>query len=405
MNLLNEKANQHLKTVSILLFMTVFISACRRESDLIPTLQCNDINTETTWEDRGEGVDYIIDCVISVNAKLTIKPGVNIRFGSNAGIVIETGGSLIAAGTPGNNIVMKSEEDIAGVWKGIYIKSSNVLNEITYCTISNGGNSSFDGNTTKRANIRLANGAKLKLQNTDVSKSANIGLLTDGLDSDDVNPLTSFANNSFKDNASFPISTTAAAVNSLDGTGSTYTGNTKQLIEIRGGRMYGNHTWNKCSIPYYINGYTIAGYYSDQGNLEVKQGVNIVFAADQGMGVGEYSNGYVKFSGSVTEPISLTGESTGQGTWKGVVFQSMNAQNKMDNVVISGGGSSSFTGATALKANISVGGYSAGVVRITNTAVNNSGGYGILVRMGSTEPTGMTNVTYSNNALNNYEVQ
>lgn len=398
----NSSLTSMLKTTAAA-FLLFTIASCRPDRN--PTTVCGDIDVATTWSNSNpDGVDYIVDCVISVNDLLTIEPGTEIQFNSGAGLLIETGGSLKAVGSVSDKINMHGATDAAGSWKGIYIRSNNVVNEITHCIVSGGGQSSFDGATTLVANIRVNLGAKLKLTNSEISKSGKDGLRTDGLDSDEQNPISAFSNNTFSNNTNFPITTLAATVNSLDGTSSVYSGNGKQMIEVRGGRMFGNHIWNKCSVPYYINGYTIAGYYSDLGNLEVTAGVSIVFASDQGMGVGEYSNGYVRFIGTAAEPISLTGETSGQGAWKGVAFQSLNNQNKMQHVIISGGGSSSFTGATALKANISIGGFSAGVADISNVAVNNSGGYGILVRAGSTQPTGMTNVTYSNNALADYQV-
>jgi hypothetical protein len=102
-----------------LFFATLlFISSCRPGSDVTPTISCDDINANTVWQDRGDGVDYILDCILSVNAKLTIEPGVVIQCNSGSGIIIETGGSLVAAGTLANPIEMKGEVDVPAVWKG-----------------------------------------------------------------------------------------------------------------------------------------------------------------------------------------------------------------------------------------------------------------------------------------------
>jgi hypothetical protein len=388
--------------LSLCLGAVVSFSSCHRDEDTgNPSAVCGDINTATTWTNSQEGVDYIVSCPISVNALLTIEPGTEIEFQSGAGIIIETAGSLKAVGTTTAKITLRGATDVQGAWKGLYIRSNNVTNEINHCIIKGGGQGSFDGNSTLVANIRVNLSAKLKLLNSEVSKSGKHGLYTDGLDSDERSPITLFSGNTFSSNADYPISTLAATANVLDGVSSTYTANGRQFIELRGGRMFGNHTWQKTSIPYLITGYTIAGYYTDQGNLTVNAGVNITFAADQGLGVGEYSSGYVKMIGTASERITLTGESAAPGAWKGICFQSKNTSNQLSYVDISYGGSSSFTGASADRANISIGGFSGGDVDIDNTTVKNSEVYGILVKANSTAPT-LTNVTYSGNADDDY---
>jgi hypothetical protein len=390
--------------LTICLGAVISFSSCHRDDDLEtppPSAICGDINVDSTWTNSREGVDYIISCPVSVNALLTIEPGTEIEFRSGAGIIVEAGGSLKAVGNAANKITMRGVTDVQGGWKGIFIKSNNVTNEINHCVIKGGGQSSFDGQSTFIANIRITLGAKLKLLNSEVSKSGKYGLYTEGFDSDERSPVTLFSGNTFSNNAGYPISTLAATGNILDGTASVFTANGKQFIEFCGGRMFGNHTWKKAGIPYLVSGYTIAGYYTDQGNLIVEPGVNITFAADQGLGVGEYSNGYVKMVGSASEHITLTGESASPGAWKGICFQSTNTANKLSYVDISYGGSSSFTGASGDRANISIGGYSAGDVKIDNTTVKNSDLYGIMVKGGSTPPI-LTAVTYSGNAGDNY---
>jgi hypothetical protein len=47
--------------------------------------------------------------------------------------------------------------------KGLYVKSDNVLNELNYCLVSNGGSGSFDGNSTKVANIRVVAECKIEV--------------------------------------------------------------------------------------------------------------------------------------------------------------------------------------------------------------------------------------------------
>lgn len=400
---------QIFKTTFYGLFLTTlfFTSSCQRDTvdditDAQP-ISCNDIDDDAVWADRGPGVDYTLDCIVSVNAKLIIEPGVTILVKSGAGIVIENTGTLIAKGTAADNIVIESEQNVAGVWKGIYIRSNDVLNEINYCRISNGGSGSFDGNSSNRANIRVALNAKLKLQNSTISKSAKDGLLADGLDTDEQGPITLFSGNTFTQNENYPISALGSIASKLDGTGSTYTGNTYNKILLRGGRLFGAHTWAQLSVPYHIESVVMVGYAGDNGNLTIAPGTVVEFGGDAGLAVGEYSPAsWMRIVGEATNRIILTGETALPGAWKGIAFESANVNNRVSYTDISYGGSSSYTGNSSQLGNIMAGAWSPGSFVIDNTTISNSAGYGIYVTLPSPSITVPGTVVYTNNASGNY---
>ncbi len=381
-------------------------SSCNRDDDnttpTAQTISCNDINSDVVWVDRGVDVDYILTCVVQVNAKLTIEPGVTIEVRNGAGILVEDAGSFVAVGTASKNIILKSEQDVAGVWKGIFIRSNNVLNEMNYCQISNGGSASFDGNSTKLANIRLALDAKLKLQNCTISKSAKDGLFADGLDFDELNPITSFSNNHFTGNQNYPISVLGASANALDQT-STYTANTNNKILLRGGHLYGTHVWKKLAVPYLIESIVSVGYTTNNGNLTIQPGVTVQFAGDAGLCTGNYSTGsWMNITGTATDRITLTGETAAPGAWKGIAFQSTSPNNAISYLDINYGGSSSYTGNTSQLGNIIAGAWSGGSFAISNTNISNSAAYGIYVTMPSPTISVPGSVVYSGNASGNY---
>lgn len=389
----------------VVLIMTVFLSACRRDNKdtVIPVISCDDINNDVVWADRGDSIDYIVNCVITVNAKLTIAPGVVIQFKNNAGIIIESAGTLVAAGTAAKPIVLKGDVDIAGVWKGLYIKSNNVLNELNYCTVTNAGSGSFDGSSAKVANIRLIIESKLKLQNSTISKSGKDGLLVDGFDTDERNPLTLFAANTFSGNMNYPVSAIGAVANSLDGTGSSYTGNTYDKVQLRGGRLYGSHTWTKLNVPYLVTAIVSAGYYNDNGSLTIQPGATIQFTGNGGLCTGDYSTtSWMSIAGTSAERITLTGETAAPGAWKGIAFQSNSPNNRVSYTDISYGGGSSYTGSSTKLGNIVGGAWSAGTFTIDNAAINHSAGYGIYISLGSPSVSVPGSVTYSGNASGNY---
>jgi hypothetical protein len=401
--------NLHRFAIMLLLLVSILnLSSCRRPDDdpdpdpsTVLTDFCGNITTATTWTNNRTGVDYRVSCIIYVSADLVIEEGTEIEFKDGAGIVVEDGGSLRANGTAANKVQMHGATAGSGTWKGLWFQSASNNNILEHTMINGGGQGSFNGHDIK-ANIRLSVDGKLAITNSNVSNSDRDGLYIDGLDFASNNPLRGFAANSFTNNARYPITTIASSVTQLDGVSSSYTSNGSNFIEIRGGRLYGSHTWKKTAAPFLITTTVSVGYYSDLGSLVVDPGVNIRFAADKGITTGEYSSSSMRMVGSASEHISLA--SADGSDWKGVCFQSTNSQNLLSYVDINKGGSSSYTGATQKKGNIIIGGYSAGFATIQNCSVTNSAAYGIFVAMGSTLPV-LSNVTYSGNNLANYYVE
>lgn len=362
---------------------------------------CDDIDGATTWTNNRDGADYRVSCIITVTSEMIIDEGTEIEFKDGAGIIVEPGGSLKVRGTSGNMVSMHGITNAVGSWKGLWILSNSNNNELNYCTVTGGGQSSFNGHDVK-SNIRMGLDSKLGIMNSTISNSGRDGLYIDGFDFTTENPLRVFASNTFSNNGRYPITTIGTVIGTLDGMGSNYTGNTDNRIEIRGARLVGNHTWNKCSIPYYITTTVSAGYSSDQGNLLINPGTILQFSHDQGICTGEYSNGYLRMVGTASDRIKL--ESGDGSTWKGVCYQSTNGQNQLSYVDIDKGGTSSYTGAAQKKGNVILGAWSPGAASISNCSINNSASWGVFVSMGSTAPT-ITSTTYSGNASGNLEIE
>ncbi|MFN5317327.1 MAG: hypothetical protein ACK5CY_00645 [Bacteroidia bacterium] len=389
------------KAIAALVLFSVLSGACRRDEE-DPTLSCTEISAPTTWADRGDGIDYILDCDLVVSAKLTIAPGVVIQCNNNASITIENNGALVAVGSSAAPIIFQGESSLAGVWQGLYIKSNSPENELRYCTISHTGSGSFDGADIKAA-IRLRQSSLVKILNCTINKSARDGIYIEGFDSDSQNPISVFQSNSISECARYPLNILGATVDVLDGMSSTYPSNTNPYINIRGGRLFGDHIWKKTSIPYRVEAIVSAGYYGDNGNLTLNPGTTLKFVGDAGLCTGDYSTGsWMRIVGTDAERITLTGETQLPGSWKGIAFQSTQPQNTIQFADISFGGGSSYTGNTAQKGNILAGSWSAGSVTISDATVSGSIGYGIYATMPSPEITWPSSVVFSNNASGNY---
>ena len=82
--------------------------------------------------------------------KLTIMPGVVMKFGQDSRLDINEGASgpkpsLIAVGTAAEPIVFTSIDNTLSAWRGIYLDSPSTLNEIGFSRIQNASNSNQSG--------------------------------------------------------------------------------------------------------------------------------------------------------------------------------------------------------------------------------------------------------------------
>ncbi len=100
------------------------------------TIVSGGIYTNTTWTLAGS--PYIIKDTVVVfqSIKLTIQPGVIVKFDSNA--LIEVWGALYAAGTSADSIIFTSNSatPYAGIYQGITTKTSSDTVTFRYCRFS-----------------------------------------------------------------------------------------------------------------------------------------------------------------------------------------------------------------------------------------------------------------------------
>lgn len=390
--------------LGLLLALSFIQISCKKKDDPDPqpiTLECDNITSDRVLTDvvsTAGAVDYIVPCDIGIEANLTVNAGVVIQFAANTGFSINNGGSLNAVGTADAPIILKGATDVAGSWKGLYFASNNVLNQLSFVTITGGGSNSFDGSDVK-SNIRVYQLAQLRITNSSINNSARDGIYTGGTSSNELNPLISFSGNSFSNNGAYPLNISAPCAGSIDAA-TTFTANGKQKIYIRGGSIMSDQTWQKTQVPYLISGSVSIAPYVTTGSLTISPGATIYFDAASTLGVGEYSSGYLKIVGTATQRITLSSETATAGSWGGIGFQSTNVQNQISFTDISYGGCCAFSGSSATKGNVVIGAYSAGAVNISNTTINNSAACGIKVSSTSSFTPGAS-VTFTANALGN----
>jgi hypothetical protein len=387
------------KHLFICLLAAASMPACRPTVvDPVPTvepevLKCNISSPITLTNRNPAGVDYIVSCEVYVTAQITVEPGVTIVMKSGSGI--EMYAPFYANGTADRPIIIKGENDTPGFWKSILLASGDNGNTLNYCTISNGGGGSMNGDASLNGNVVVLNETGLNMNHTTLEKSGALGIYGRTLGTK--KQFQTFTANILRQNTLAPIKTTPSNVTALEAT-NTFENNGVNRIEIAQGVMTGANRWRKLGLNYYCSG-TVAIQGAATDNLIIDAGVDIAFGSSAHLRTNEYNACYMRFEGTAAEPISLHGLNSVQGDWEGVCFQSTNTQNSMVYTNIKDGGGGAFTGAGGILGNIVIGGYSTGRCRLQYVKSTNSAGCGLkLGTIGSNAYVDDGNNTFSGNA-------
>lgn len=358
-----------------------------------PIYLCHSFGTSLTADlvlvDRPNApVDYVIDCVLRVESDLTIQPGVVIEMGADAGLYIRPNGTIDAVGTATQPISFSGVVKQKGYWGGIAHQSTSVQNEISYVEISHaGGDNVIQGGPL----VSFYNaGGVVKFTNNTIAEGLNIGIYNfAGAE------LTDYANNTVTTHNEYPVKIHANDFWQLDGTGSSYTGNTKNMVEMQlsAGSVITvttDQTWMDPGVPVIIE----EGTLGIRGALEISPGMEFVCRPD--LSITLNSNGSFNAEGTAALPIIFRGEQSIQGYWNGIYLDGTSVLTKLDHVTISDAGREKPFGAAPAKANLYISSGTTNLV-VSNCTISNSLECGIYT---SNAGVTLTNITYNNNAGN-----
>lgn len=352
---------------------------------------------EATW--LKQSCAYVINGDLylgsETGSKLTLNPGVEIRFAANQGLYVGyysgTYGTLTAEGTTGEHITFTSAAPemarSAGDWDfiGFYDGAGN-SSSFAYCDFEYGGGYSSN------YGMLFVDGSGISLTNCTVSNSGSMGINL----SDDA-MFVACSDNTFGVNTDVPIEIYGNYAHTV-GTGNTF--NDRGIL-VKGDKIeQADVTWIKHNVPYIIGGDQYLG--AETGaKLTIAPGAVLTFTENSSLNVGYYSGttGVLKAQGQSGNPITFTsGAAAGfesAGDWDGIWFYDGTGNGTiLDNCIITfGGGYSNNSG------NLSIVNDKAGIPEIINCQIGNSAAWGIYLS-NSASPT-LTNNTFSNNALGN----
>ncbi|MBD3275758.1 MAG: hypothetical protein GF372_10620 [Candidatus Marinimicrobia bacterium] len=298
----------------------------------------NTITSDTTlvniFDDPSQP-DYLIESDISVNAVLTVEPGVVVHV--NEGEIIEIGssGAIIAKGTASDSIIFTSSNEAGDIhWGGLSINSSDSRNELSNVRVSYAGGAELNYMTWQGdifANIAILEDAQLSINNSTISYSNSFGLHVETGGS-----INTFSSNNFNNNHDVALKMPVNQFGKMD-TNTLLANNGKNAAQAYGSSISNgdNQEWEKLAdgATYHITG--DVGIHSELAiaagaMIELSEGV--MFQVD--------TDGVLIVNGTETDSVIFTSDDIAGGRhWTGINILSNDARNLLNYTKLSYAGS------------------------------------------------------------------
>ncbi len=299
-----------------------------------PTYHSGRVDADEIWWPSGNPHILTGDVYPGTNVTITIKPGCIVKMGPGVELYCgyaNTPGAIIANGTPDSVILFTSNATVPapGDWKAVEVYDDAMpTTSFKHCIFEYGGESSSYGTV-------YVEGFGLKFSNNIVRKSGTHGVLlsTDGF-------FAECADNTITECAEFPLVINADYIRTI-GTGNTITGNTKNAVQVKNGRVTRTGTWPNLGVPYLITSDVSIGDNSTNPVLTIAPGTTIQLQTDiefycgytaSGGLIADGTAGRITFTSSVPTPS--------RGNWYSVGFyeQTISTSKLVNCDILWGGG-------------------------------------------------------------------
>lgn len=377
-------------TKSKSLALNVVASACPEPR----TIQGGTVSADQTWENwvlPPECVDYQIvgQGLTNESYLITIEPGVRATFEATRSLVVRgDAAGLRAVGTAAQPIILTGLNATRGSWGSVSLQGTkHPENRIEHVTIEYGGAGNFSGSLTD-GNLMLTGDTETTLQNVTLRESASYGL---SMANSAV--LRAHGQNTFTANTEGPAHVNASQAHFLDTT-STASGNDVDLVGIAANDIVTAVTWVPMGDGYLIEKESDAYAFDVRGAdafLTLEPGVRIVFQEDMAMTVADGAG--IAALGTSAAPVVLTGAQPTRGFWRGFRTFSDNPNQRFDQVVVEYGGGDTHSGSVQ-PGNVFLD--EDAVLRISNSALREGAGYGLVALGGALLPAFNGNVLSGN---------
>lgn len=308
----------------------------------IITSSNNQVTTPTVWE---TGSLKVIDCILYVNAPLTIEPGCILQFTEKGGMEIgfEQSAALIANGTPDKPILFTTTPTAmgqAGAWYGLRFGSNNVIAATVL------SNCIFEGAGKNAQPVIDVVNTKLAMDSCIVRNGAGMGIRLSG----ETSGFTRFEYNTLSNCSDYLLHGSIQSLLGIDPS-NVFTTTVNKAIGLTGGYMTSTGTLKCLSAPYTVLG-TIR---VDNAELTIEPGCTLKFSNETSLEIGGSQHAALIAEGTSEQSIHFTSASASPqpGDWNGICFFRNNSSNRsiLKHVELSYGGRANGTFEAVIEAN------------------------------------------------------
>lgn len=273
---------------------------------------------------------YRVTDSLRVEAALTIEPGGTLVFEENTGLEVHGSddGSIIADGTPEDEIVFTASQETPGWWNGIFVWSEARNNVLNHVVVEYGGRNN-------EANVHLDSSTYLPITNSSLTNSDGYGLYIE-----EGTTMPEIESNEYTANERGAVRVTVNNLHYLDAE-STYTGNTEDVVAVEAETVSIESenvdsdavTWDNLGVPYRINHQT----YVDDIEITIDPGA--IFRFEEGGSLRMSTDSALIAEGTPEEEIVFTATDEVPGWWDGIVVSfSESRKNILKHAVVEYGG-------------------------------------------------------------------
>ena len=351
---------------------------------------CGNISSSETWA----AGDHELTCDVEVlgGATLTIEDGAKIAMHTGTRLIIgDTGaGELYADGSSaGIYFTSAASSPAAGDWDSVFVGS-----KATGSTYLNGLNLEYGG--SGGACLEFDASVSMTLSDSTVQDCSGYGIYVDGTVGLDDISVTNASDcgvyvadtggllgltGTLSGNGSYPISIPISVADQLDASTSSYKGNTRDSIELRGGAVVADLTLPQVDVDYRITD-DVHVYDSSGPQLTFDQ-ITVEMASGVAIGVGQSGPGDLQI---LTSTVTSDQASPLNGDWSAITLGGNASSTVIQNSTIEYGGGGTAGGMIECD---NAGG------NITNSVIQHSATYGIYTD--STCGLTLSGNTYANN--------
>lgn len=279
----------------------------------------------TLVDDPDAPVDYVINCSAAVKGKLTIEPGVVIHFGKDTRLRFKDPSSIYAVGTADKHIVMTGSELNPGWWGGLLFETADNTNIMEFVDISYSGGQTFNGNGP--ATLLIHSNGAVTMNNCSIKYSEETAFEAPGNTA-----ALNLENNVFSENGK-PVMVNYFNAHKLSAT-NDYSGNDLDRVILLGdsGSLQKEVVWQNINVPYRATG---GLGIAEGGVVTIEPGVIMEMAPNSGI---KSIDGGLKIVGTQALPITIRGQFSGSGSWKGIFLNTTHPINEIGFTKISDAG-------------------------------------------------------------------